>query len=98
MIGDITKRDYEKALEAREYVNDIIKRVEKRLSKYEEEHNQGFEDYSDKIRKLTHELEILERLKAPQCELISLYKQQTKSEPTEEELKAQWERDNGEAD
>ena len=35
MIGDITKRDYEKALEAREYVNDIIKRVEKRLNKYE---------------------------------------------------------------
>ena len=98
MIGDITKRDYEKALEAREYVNDIIKRVEKRLNKYEEEHNQGFEDYSAKIRKLEHELEILERLNAPQKELISLYKQQTKSEPTEEELKAQWERDNGEAD
>jgi polyhydroxyalkanoate synthesis regulator phasin len=98
MLGDITEREYTKALEARAYVDDIIKRVEKRLNKYQDEHEQGFNDYSDKIRKLTHELEILERLKDPQCELISLYKQQTKSAPTEEELKAQWERDNGEAD
>ena len=95
---EITERECKRAEEARAYVENIIKRLEKRLNKYQDEHEQVFEDYSDKIRKLEHELEILERLKAPQDELISLYKQQTRTELTEEELKAQWERDNGKAE
>lgn len=98
MINDITQRDYEKALECREYINDIIKRVTKRLEKYQEEQEQGFEDNSKKIRKLEHELEVLNRLKAPQDEQISLYKQQKRTEPTEEELREQWLRDNPECE
>lgn len=92
---EITERECKRAEEARAYVENIIKRLEKRLNQYKEEHEQGFDDYSKKINKLEHELEILYRLKAPQDELISLYKQQTRTELTEKELKAQWERDNG---
>lgn len=95
MINDITQRDYEKALECREYINDIIKRVQKRLDKYQEEHENGFADWSKKINKLEHELEVLERLKQPFCETISIYKDESRSDLTDEQLKEMWIKDNG---
>ena len=92
----ISDREKEKAVIAREYIRKIESRVQKRLDKYQEEHEQGFIDNSKKISALELELSILSYLKAPCKEKISIYLEEKRSEPTEEELKAQWLRDNGE--
>ena len=68
-----SEKEYKTAIECRNYVDRIIKRVQSKLDKVQEEHNQGFDDYSDKIRKLDHEIYILKTLKEAPCETISCY-------------------------
>ena len=92
----ISDREKEKAVIAREYIRKIEARVQKRLDKYQKEHEQGFVDNSKKISALELELSILAYLKEPCQERISIYHEERRCEPTEEELKEQWLRDNAE--
>ena len=68
-----SESEYKTAIECRDYVNRILKRVQGRLTKVQDEHNQGYVDCSDKIRKLEQEIYILETLKEGPCETISCY-------------------------
>ena len=68
-----SEREYKTAIECRDYVNRILKRVQGRLTKVQDEHNQGYVDCSDKVRKLEQEIYILETLKEGPCETISCY-------------------------
>lgn len=97
-MHDISKGDYEFALDCKHYVEAIEKRVQKRLDKVQAEHDLGYEDCSNKIKKVEHELAILHALKAPHAETVSIYLEEQRCQQTDEDLREQWLRDNPDAD
>lgn len=95
---DISKEDYEIALDCKHYIEAIEKRVQKKLDKVQAEHDLGYKDCSNKLKKIEHEFEILAKLKAPVRETVNIYLEEQRCKPTDEDLKEQWLRDNPECE
>jgi len=92
----INKSDYEQAIICRDYLFKLQEKVGAKLQRAQEKHDIEGVMNSRTISKLEDEMSIISALIEPHQRIVWQYEEQNrKSDFTDEELKAQWERDNG---